>query len=208
MADIDIKDMLKDITYEDFIEMKKKMDEAENDTTPYAIVDDDEVSVVGDVNKTEVVKQDYVIQFAYPNTPQWKQRLESEGVKILKETPNYIGVERHYKDVWVPPRVYTAVQTAFGELYQFFNVVMEDGTIRDLNEEEIVQAIRMLSQEMMESMCHAVATVLRIPQAEEQCMLPTMTMAAVIRMIQDFPEIVNGMDFFTDKSSETELKVL
>lgn len=205
---MDINELTKNITYEEFVELKKRMDEAENDTTPYAIVDDGDISVVGDVNKTEITKHDYVIQFAYPNTKAWKDRLESEGVKILKETPNYIGVERTYKDVWVAPRVYTAVQTAFAELYQFFNVVMEDGTIRDLTDEEIIQAIRMLSQDMMESMCHAVATVLRIPQQEEACMLPTMTMAAVVRMIQDFPEILNGMDFFTDKSSETELKVL
>lgn len=205
---MDIKDLMKDITYEEFVDMKKKMDEAENDTTPYAILNDDEINVVGDVNKTEVTKHDYVIQFAYPNTPQWKSRLESEGVKILKETPNYIGVERTYKDVWVPPRVYTAVQTAFAELYQFFNVVLKDGSIRDLNEDEIIATLRMLSQDMMEAMCHAVATVLRIPPNEEDCMLPTMTMAAVLRMIQDFPEILNGMDFFTDKSSETELKIL
>lgn len=205
---MDINELTKNITYEEFVELKKRMDEAENDTTPYAIVDDGDISVVGDVNKTEITKHDYVIQFAYPNTKAWKDRLESEGVKILKETPNYIGVERTYKDVWVAPRVYTAVQTAFAELYQFFNVVMEDGTIRDLTDEEIIQAIRMLSQDMMESMCHAVATVLRIPQQEEACMLPTMTMAAVVRMIQDFPEILNGMDFFTDKSSETGLKVL
>ena len=202
------RDLLKEMTYEEFMELKKEMDEAENDTTPYVVIEDDEIGVVGDVNKTEVTKHDYVIQFAYPNTDAWKKRLESEGVKILKETPNYIGVERTYRDVWVPPRIYTAVQTAFGELYQFFNVVMDDGTIRDLTDEEIMQAIRILSQEMMESMCHAVATVLRIPQNEEQCMLPTMTMAAVVRMIQDFPEILNGMDFFTDNSSETELKVL
>ena len=205
---MDIKDLMKDITYEEFVEMKKKMDGAEEDTTPYAVTDGDEISVVGDVNKTEITKHDYVIQFAYPNTPQWKERLKSEGVEIMKETPNYLGVERTYKDVWVPPRVYTAVQTAFAELYQFFNVVMEDGTVRDLTNDEIIEAIRMLSQEMMESMCHAVATVLRIPQNEEACMLPTMTMTAVVRMIQDFPEIINGMDFFTNESSETELKVL
>ena len=149
---MDIKDLMKDITYEEFVEMKKKMDEAEEDTTPYAITDGDEISVVGDPNKTEITKHDYVIQFAYPNTPQWKQRLKSEGVEIKQETPNYIGVERTYKDVWVPPRVYTAVQTAFAELYQFFNVIMEDGSIRDLTDTEIVEALRMLPQEMMESM--------------------------------------------------------
>ena len=51
---MDIKDLMKDITYEEFVEMKKKMDEAEEDTTPYAITDGDEISVVGDPNKTEI----------------------------------------------------------------------------------------------------------------------------------------------------------
>ena len=67
---MDIKDLMKDITYEEFVEMKKKMDEAEEDTTPYAITDGDEISVVGDPNKTEIKKNDYVILFAYPQKPQ------------------------------------------------------------------------------------------------------------------------------------------
>ena len=129
-------------------------------------------------------------------------------MSIKAETPNYIVVEKTYKDVWVPPRVYTAVQTAFAELYQFFNVIMEDGSIRDLTDTEIVEALRMLPQEMMESMYHVVATVLRIPQSDEEFMLQTSTTGAVLKMIQDFPEIINGMDFFTDESSETQLTLL
>lgn len=205
---MDIKDLMKDITYEEFVEMKKKMDEAEEDTTPYAITDGDEISVVGDPNKTEITKYDYVILFAYPQRPQWKERLESEGVEIKQETPNYIIVKKTYKDVWVPPRVYTAVQTAFAELYQFFNVVMKDGTIRDLTDEEIVEALRMLPQEVTDAMSHVVATVLRIPQSEEEYMVQTTIIGAVIKMIKDFPEIINGMDFFTDESSETKLTLL
>lgn len=201
---MDIKELMKDISYEEFVEMKKKMDEAEEDTTPYAIVDDGDISVVGDVNKTEVIKRDYVIKFGYPNTKAWKDRLESEGTKILEETPNYLFVDRYYKDVWVPPRIYTAVQAAFGEVYQFFNVITENGSIRDLTEDEIIDALGMLSQDIMEAMTHAVATILRIPQNEEACMVPFMTMIAVVRMIQDFPEIINGMDFSSDKSSETK----
>ena len=205
---MDIKDIMRDITYEEFVEMKKKMDEAENDTTPYAVTDGDEISVVGDVNKTEIKKDDYVIQFAYPNTPQWKERLKSDGVEIKQETPNYIIVEKTYGNVWVPPRLFTAVQTAFAEMYQFFNMVTEDGTIRDLTDSEIIEALRLLPQEMMESMCNVVATVLRISQSDVIYMVPLSTMNAVSKMIQNFPEILNGMDFFTDKSSETNLTVL
>ena len=193
---------VKEMTVEQFIEMKKKMDEAENDTTPYAVAENDDISVVGDVNKTEIKKHEYVIQFAYPNNDYWKDRIKREGAKILKETDNYIGVEKRFKDVWIPPRVYTAVQTAFAEVYQFFKVATEDGNVRDLTNEEILEALRILNQTMVESMCHAVATVLRIEPEEEQCMLPTSTMVTILLMIEDFPEVINGMDFFTDRSLE------
>lgn len=198
---------INNLTVEEFIELKKKMDAAENDTTPYAIVDGDEISVVGDPNNTEVEKHDYVIEFGYPNTDAWKQRLKAEGAEIFGKSDNYIGVRRYYKDVWVPPMIYTAVQTAFAEMYQFFNVITDDGGIRDLTEDEMMVALKMLSQEMMESMAHAVATVLRIPEREEMFMLPLTTMASIMRMIDDFPELLNGVDFFTDASSETNMTV-
>lgn len=194
------------MTVEQFAELKKKMDEAEHDTTPYAVADDDEIMVIGDVNNTEVQKHIYTIQFAYPNTEYWRDRLEEDGVKIEKETPNYLGVTKQYQDVWVPPRVYTAVQTAFAEVYQFMNMTTEDGEIRDLTNEEMIEALHILSQDMIEAMCHAVATVLRIEPTEELFMLPTSTMATISLLISDFPEIINGMDFFTEQSSESKPK--
>ena len=195
---------IKDLTVEEFTAMKQKMDEAENDTTPYAVTVDDEIRIVGDPNNTETKKHEYIIQFAYPNTKYWKDRVKAENVKILKETPNYIGVEKTYRDIWIPPRTYTSVQTAFAEVYQFMNAVTEDGEIRDMTNEEIIEALRILNQTMVEAMCHAVATILRIEPDEEECMLPTSTMATLILMIDDFPEVVNGMDFFTERSLETE----
>lgn len=199
---------IKNLTVEEFIELKKKMDEAENDTTPYAITQDDEISVVGDPNKTEVKKQDYMIEFGYPNTASWQKRLKAEKAEIFGQSANYIGVRRYYTDIWIPPMIYTAVQTAFAEMYQFFNVIMDDGAVRDLTGDEIVTAIKMLSQEMMESMAHAVASILRIPEQEELFMLPTSTMGAVMRMIEDFPELMNGVDFFTEESSENSMTIL
>ena len=188
--------------------MKKAMDEAENDTTPYAISDEtDGLQVVGDPNKTELKKYEYTIYFAYPPKAPWKQRLGTmPDVEILEETPNYIKCKRTFKDVWIPPRIYTSVQTAFAEIYQFFNVITEDGSLRDLTDDEIIMALRMLSQDMIEAMCHAVATILRIPENEEQCMVSITVIPVVMQMINDFPEIINGMDFFTEKSSETDLK--
>ena len=201
---------IKDMTVEEFIAMKEKMDEAENDTTPYITTDEDEgLQVVGDPNKTEVTKYQYEIQFAYPKTDAVRKRLrEMQNCNITKETDNYIVCTRTFKDVWVPPRIYPQVQTAFAELYQFFNAITDDGGLRDLTDDEIVEVLRMLGQDMIEAMCHAVATIIRIPEQEEQCMISLSVMPVIMRMIDDFPEIINGMDFFTDGSSETNMTVL
>lgn len=195
------------MTVEEFFAMKQKMDEAENDTTPYAVMnsDGDELNVIGDVNKTEVKKHDYTILFYYPNTEAWKETLKNRtDLSILRYTDNYIICRRVFKDIWVPPRVYTAVQTAFVELYQFFNTVSEDGELRDLTYDEAVKALRMLDQEMIEAMVHAVATVLQIPREEEDFIYSLGLPTVVIQMVGDFPEIINGVDFFTDNLSENE----
>lgn len=204
--DMDIKNM----TVEQFIELKKHMDEAENDTTPYVVTDEDDgLQIVGDPNETEITKYQYEIMFGYPKTDEVRKRLEGmKNCEITNETDNYIACKRTFKDVWIPPRIYPAVQTAFAELYQFFNMITDDGGIRDLTEDEIVEVLRMLDQKMIEAMCHAVGTILGISEAEEQCMVSLTVYPVIVQMIRDFPEIVNGMDFFTRKSSETDLKVL
>lgn len=203
--DMDIKNM----TVEQFIEMKKKMDEAENDPTPYAITDDDNnVLVVGDVSKTETKTHDYTIIFYYPNRPAFRERLEKEGVEIIKETPNYLIFKRTYEDVWVPPRTYTAVQTSFVEVYRYFNVITENGELRDLTPDEIVEAMTLLDDEMIERMVHAVATVLRIPREEEECIYSLAIPEVMTQMIVDFPEIINSVDFFTETSSDRNTESL
>lgn len=194
---------IKDMTVEQFIEMKKKMDEAENDTTPFAILDDeDEINVVGDVSKTETKKHDYTLIMYYPNRDELRKKLDKEGVTIEKETPNYLVFRRTYRDVWVPPRIYTAVQEAFTEVYRFFNVITDDGGVRDLTEEEVGEVLRIMGQDVMERMIHAVATIFRMPQWEEECVYSLQMPVIVMQLIDDFPEIVNGVDFFTSGSSE------
>ena len=201
---------IKNMTVEQFIAMKEAMDKAEEDTTPYVITDEDDgLQVVVDPNKTEIVKYQYTIQFAYPKTDTVRNTLKDmKDCVVNKETDNYIVCTRTFKDVWIPPRIYPQVQTAFAELYRFFNAITDDGGLRDLTDDEIVEVLKMLDQEMIEAMCHAVATILRIPEQEEPCMISLTVMPVIMRMIDDFPEIINGMDFFTDGSSEIDMKVL
>lgn len=192
----------KDITYEQFLEMKKRFDAAENDTTPYAIVDDDEkIKVVGDVSKTEVKKFDYTIQFAYRNTPQNKELLKGEN--IFNETENYIAVERKYTDAWIPPRRWTDVTSTLIQLYKFFVAVTRDGTLRDLTPDEALVALETMNSEMIDAMCDVVAVTLAIPPEDAQYMLSTSAIGATMQIANDFPEIINGVDFTTGNSSES-----
>lgn len=193
-----------EMTYEKFMAMKQAMDNAENDTTPFAVVDDNEVKVVGDANKTETKKRDYVLKMAYPAAAEWREYVKNlKNAKVFNETPNYLGVERTFSNVWVPPAVHTAVQSTFLDLYKLFYIITEDGQIRDMTNDEVMQALSILNQEMCEAMYHAVATILKINVDEEQFMLASPTAQVVVKMIDDFPEIINGVDFFTDESSET-----
>lgn len=199
--DYDITELKKknpqELSLEEFMAIKDSMDKAEEDTTPYAAVSEGQIHIVGDPNKTEVKKEDFVIQFAYPNTEFWRKQIDEK--EIFNETPNYIGVEKHFKDVWVSPRLQTAIMTAFVELYAFFTTTMENGEVRDMTLDEIKIALRELNQEMVEAMCHAVGTILKIPPREEDFMLTTSTAVCLIKIVEAFPEVINGMDFFTEQ---------
>lgn len=197
-------DMPNTITYEQFLAMKEKFDKAENDTTPYAIVpNDDEIKVVGDVNKTEANKHNYVIQFAFRNTPYNKELLTAANEKIIGETENYIGVERTYTDAWIPPRKHTEVQSVLVQLYKFFNAVTEDGEIRDMTPDETLAALRTLNDEIIDAMCDVLGVILNIPSEEREYILLPSAIEASLQVIDDFPEVVNGADFIIGNSSES-----
>lgn len=201
---MDVKDIFKDMTVEQFQEIKQKFDEAENDTTPFAVVDDNQtINVVGDVEKTEKKKFTYTITFYYPNRDKFRKRIEDEGREIILETDNYLVIQRTYTDVWIPPQIFTNVQVTMAEVYQFFVAATEEGDLRDLTEQETIEVLSLLSSDMIERMCHAVATIMGIPQSEEKYMYSIGLPLLIAQLAEDFPEVINGVDFFTDRSSET-----
>ena len=181
------------ITREEFEEIKRRFDEAENDDTPYAIVANDEIGIVGDPDKTEQKKGEYTIRFGFPNTPEWREHIDPK--EIFKETENYIGVEKTFKNVFISPRRHSIVISAFTELYAFFNYITDDGEIRELTEEEIPMALQMLD-ENIDAVYKAVASVIGIDADIAEWMFQTDATTALLKMIKDFPEIVNETDFF------------
>lgn len=180
-------------TKEEFEEIKRTMDGTETDDTPFAIVTEDEVGIMGDPNKTEMKKGEYKIKFGFPNTEEWKKAVDPN--EIFKETENYIGVEKTFKNVFISPRKHPAVLAAFTELYAFFNYISEDGEVRDLKDEEISMALQMLD-ENIDAVYRAVGAVLGLDPSVSEWMLQTSASYALLEMIRDFPEIINETDFF------------
>lgn len=181
------------ITREEFDEIKRKLDEAENDTTPYAVVANDEVGIVGDPNKTEMKKGEYTIRFGFPNTKEWRAQIDES--EIFKETENYIGIEKTFSNVFVSPRRHSTVLSAFTELYAFFNYITDDGEVRELTEDEIPKALQMLD-ENIDAVYRAVGSVIGIDDSVMEWAFQTDITYALLKMIKDFPEIINETDFF------------
>lgn len=181
------------ITREQFEELKRKFDEAESDDTPFAVVANDEVGIVGDPDKTEMKKGEYTVKFGFPNTEEWKSKIDPKD--IFKETENYIGVERTFKDVFISPRRHSAVLAAFTELYAFFNYIEDDGEVRDLTDDEIPQALMILDSNI-DAVFKAVGAILGLDEAVSDCMIPVSASTTLIKMCIDFPEIINETDFF------------
>lgn len=190
--------MKTELSFEEYKKMKEAMDNAENSDRPYAVVEDDQIHVVGDVNDTEKITHDYTIQFAYPNNESWREY--ASKWKKIGESKNYYGVEKEFKDIFIPPMIQTQALSTFAELYSFFYKVTEDGSVKALTLDEARVALRDLNQEMTEAMCHAVASILGIEREEEKFMLPfPSVIRTFIRMCDDFPELINGVDFFTEQ---------
>ena len=181
------------ITREEFEELKRKFDEAESDDTPFAVVANDEIGIVGDPDKTEMKKGEYTVKFGFPNTEEWKAQIDPKD--IFKETENYIGVERTFKDVFISPRRHSAVLAAFTELYAFFNYITDDGEVRDLTEEEIPHALVILDNNI-DAVFKAVGSILGLDEAVYECMIPVSASTTLVKMVADFPEIINETDFF------------
>ena len=94
------------------------------------------------------------------------------------------------------------MQATLVQLYKFFNIVTEAGEFRDLTPDEMLVALKTMNAEMVDAMCDVVCTVLRIPFEWADYIMPTSAVNAIAQMAEDFPEVINGMDFTTGRLSD------
>lgn len=186
------------ITQNDFLKLQRAREYAEQDTTPYAVVANDEIHVVGDANKTETNKHDYVVMFYFPN--EWKERFDKKD--ILKEGATHFAVEMVYKDVMITPRNHISAITALVELEPFFNKVLDNGEVVNLTEQDVKELLRYLNDDMTKALYNAVGAILKV----DKSIIPYMSILDVIftasLIMRDFPEAINEANQLFEFSAE------
>ena len=184
------------MTMEQFAELKGAMDNAQTDDTPFISTTEDEIHVFGDPNKTEIKSADYTVLFAFPDNKEWQNRIKVTGDKVVKKVQGYIIVERHFKDVYLSPRNMSNAITAMTLIEQFMYDITEDGEIKELSYEQLVQLFKTMHREINDAVYELVGIVLNIPTREWEWMLPINAIGNAVQIVMNNPSVVNEADLF------------
>lgn len=176
----------------DYKAIDEAIEKAEDDVTPFTVVTEDSVNVVGDANKTEVNRHDFSVTFRIP------QRTK-EGFKYQKIT-------KEYKDVFITPRNDSKVVKLITALMPYFRKI-RDGKQEKLTDEEAREIVDKFDDQIMDLMEQTVSSVLRIPSELAEYIMTDSLVAAATQIILDYPETVNeGNAFFSKSPSRGERK--
>ena len=196
--------------YEDFAKLTKEeqmktliraADEAKKDDTPYVAVVDDEINVLGNPNKTELKKHDYIVEFVLPKTEDNLKMLKANGVEIDVESENYISIHREFKNVFVPARRASAILEAFTRLQGFINKVtrLDDNGNLEIalrTDEEILEVMSDLNDEVEKAIYRAVGAFFGLNEYDTDNISLASAIFNVILIAINNPEVMNGSEVF------------
>lgn len=187
------------MTEQDLIRIQEEMRKAESSTVPFAIVDGNgSVSVVGDVNKTELKVYSYTVKFRVP--ARYASMLHG-GNSVFNG--KYVISEIEYPDVYISPRKDIILLNCLNDLKGFLIEVLPDGETKDRDSKELVPIImnNITNKVILNAMYEFVGTAIGVSDS----LIPMMTYDSVfenfVKLIEDFPELINEQDFFTGGQS-------
>lgn len=178
------------MTPQDLLAIGEKLKKTNEDTTPFAVVKEEKISVIGDANKTQVKSNDYEIKFRIP-----KDGLEQIPAGAREVGPYYVFTIK-YENVTITPRNDLRIVDAIMKIVPFFNKLKEDGSMESLTNEEILSVYVGAGEEVHLAVYNLVATFLGIDDMMGEYMLPFSVISALNRIIDTHPEIFNEADVF------------
>ena len=188
------------LTQEDLVKIQEKIKEAEADNTPFMVVDGDGgMNVIGDVNKTQPKYYDYTVRFRVPI--QYKDLLpgaeEAFGGK-------YCIADVDYKNITISARKDLDIVACLVGMTPFLREILPDGEARDRDRDELEKIVQsaMTNRQVVDSMYDFVATMLGVSPVLRDMMLYSSVFSTTLKIMGDFPEILNESDFFTGQWSQ------
>jgi len=188
------------LTVEQFRDLKNKTDKANEDNTPYPVVDGANISVFGDANLTKVKKNDYTIVFGFPKD---KKMCEKYGLPYYdtkppeaEETPLYYEFTVNYDGVAITPRSNLGIVGATMDFLKFFRELKEDGGVEKLEKVDVAMRFMRAGKDVQLAMYNLAATFLDIDDKYATWMEPLSVCATVGKVLDEHPEIVNEAERF------------
>ena len=165
------------MTENEYREIDEAIDKAQESVVPFPVQTEDELSVVGDANQTELNKHDIKIEF----------RIPQQG--------KYTSYTREFKGVYITPRQNVSIVKAFTTLMPFFRKP-SDGGVVEYTEAEKREIATKFDQSVYDAMYDLVAVVLGIDMDLKDYMTPQSVMDATVKILLQYPEMVNEADTF------------
>lgn len=178
------------ITQEEFLKIANNLKKAEEDDTPFVVVKDNEIAVVGDANKTKKKTRSYVLNFRFPISD---ERFKTEDSKVVG---NFYLTKIEFKDVFVSPRKDLEVVAAAMKIIPYFKKLHEDGMLGDRTPDELFEVFSAMSTEILDAIYVFVGSVLGIDNSLLENLLPTSAIETLNLLMTDYPEIFNEADVF------------
>lgn len=171
-------------TEEKIIQLKEARERAMEDTTPFPVMKDGDLAVVGDANKTEINKHNFQLAFVLPD-----------------EDGNYQKKVVEYKDIYLKPRHAVTVQRLMTALQPLFYRVKADGSVEDYTDEEMLEVARLYEGNVLDQIYRLVALVLGVNERLVDFIDPTSALEAYQKIMLSYPDLEKASDSFFELSS-------
>lgn len=181
---------VKGMTPEEFVRIGEKLKKTYEDDTPFPALNEGQLTVMGDANKTEIKSNNYTIKFRFA------QEMFSEMPENAKAVGPFYVVTVEYEDVTITPRNDLKIIDSIMKVIPFVKKLKEDGSMRELTNEEMFSMYAYAGEEIHLAVYNLVATFLGINDKMGEFMLPGSVVIALNKIIETHPEIFNEADVF------------
>ena len=191
------------MTEKDLLRISEAMKEAERDETPFQVMDGSDMNVVGDPNKIERKSVDISILFRFP--VQFLGNMKDSATIVAGG--KYGLVEMEYKDISISAEMDLPLVSELMVLEPFLIEVFKDGNTEYRDEAALSAIVKdnIANRKILSAIYNFVGIIVGIDESLIPFMYYESVFEAFMKIIIEFPELLNETYFFTARQwLETE----